>query len=363
METTVSMPRVGKTMEQGRIVIWEKKPGEHVAEGDVLFVMNNGRSDIEIEAMVTGTLKCVLVEAGGSARVGAEIAIIEEGAATNAPAATAPAAKKQAAADEGCSVLVIGGGPGGYVAAIRAAQLGAKVTLVEKAQIGGTCLNRGCMPTKAMLHSSEIYELATCSAGIGIVGESVRVDWEKVQGFRTATIEKLTSGVRALMKANKISLVEGEARFTGTKSIEVAGKEYSADKIIIAAGSSPVIPPIPGLKESSACMDSTACLALDHIPESLLVIGGGVIGLELGTVYRRYGTKVTVIEMAPHLLPLMDAELCELLKDKLQGEGMLWMGLPWKRPVSSVRTDIFMSMKRWRRAPLAYMRLATATVS
>lgn len=322
METTVSMPRVGKTMEQGRIVIWEKKPGEHVAEGDVLFVMNNGRSEIEIEAMVTGTLKRVLVEAGDSARVGAEIAIIEEGAPAKAPAAAVPAAKKQGTADEVCSVLVIGGGPGGYVAAIRAAQLGAKVTLVEKAQIGGTCLNRGCMPTKAMLHSSEIYELATCSAGIGIVGESVRVDWEKVQGFRTATIEKLTSGVRALMKANKISLVEGEARFTGAKSIEVAGKEYSADKIIIAAGSSPVIPPIPGLKESSACMDSTACLALDHIPESLLVIGGGVIGLELGTVYRRYGTKVTVIEMAPRLLPLMDAELCELLKVKLQGEGM-----------------------------------------
>ena len=224
---------------------------------------------------------------------------------------------------EGHSVLVVGGGPGGYVAAIRAAQLGAKVTLIEKDKVGGTCLNRGCMPTKAMLHTSEIYEAATHSADIGIIGADVRVDWEKIQRFRASTVEKLTSGVRTLFRANKIKLVEGEARFTGPKTVSVGNETYSAEKIIIAAGSSPIIPGIPGVRESRACMDSTDCLSLSHIPESLLVIGGGVIGLELGSVYLRYGTKVTVIEMQPKLLPGMDAELSDLVKAKLLREGMV----------------------------------------
>lgn len=322
METKVTMPKIGKDMVQGRIVLWEKKPGDHVEDGDVLFVLNNDHSDIVIEAMASGTLKSILVEAGNSAAVDAELAIIDSSVVSKSTAAATPTANKEVATADGIRVLVIGGGPGGYVAAIRAAQLGAKVTLIEKSQIGGTCLNRGCMPTKAMLHTSEIYEAATGSADLGIVAESVRVNWNKVQDFRLSIIEKLTSGVRALMKANRITLVEGEAHFTGARSVEVAGKEYSADKVIIAAGSRPIMPPIPGLKESAACLDSTACLELDHVPESLLVIGGGVIGLELGTVYRRYGAKVTVIEQAPHLLPMMDSELSELLKVKLQSEGM-----------------------------------------
>ena len=220
------------------------------------------------------------------------------------------------------SVLVIGGGPGGYSAAIRAAQLGAKVTLVEKSKIGGTCLNVGCMPTKAMLHASELYESALLGSKIGIVCEGVKVDWEKVQAFRAATVNKLTAGVRTLIRANKITLVEGEAKFTGEKTVDVAGKEYKADKIIIASGSSPIIPDIPGLKNSKAKLDSTGCLELDHIPESMVVIGGGVIGLELGTIYMRYGTKVTVVEMQPKLLPLMDGELTEMLMQQLRSKGM-----------------------------------------
>jgi dihydrolipoamide dehydrogenase len=220
------------------------------------------------------------------------------------------------------SVLVIGGGPGGYVAAIRAAQLGGEVTLIEKAEVGGTCLNRGCMPTKAMLHTSEIYEEATHSADIGIVGESVKVDWPKVQNFRASVVNQLTGGVKALVKMNKIKLVAGEAKFTGPRTVAVGDAELSADKIIIAAGSYPIVPPIPGLKDSKAAIDSTACLSLDHVPESMLVIGGGVIGLELGSVYMRYGTKVTVVEMLPKLLPLMDGELTTMLQKKLKRQGM-----------------------------------------
>jgi dihydrolipoamide dehydrogenase len=321
------MPKLGLTMTEGTIESWSKKEGDAVKEGEVLFSVSTDKLTNDIEATVSGTLLKIVVKAGEAAPCLAPVAYIgeagEQVASAAAPAAAAPAASAAApAAPEGGTVLVIGGGPGGYVAAIRAAQLGAKVTLVEKAQVGGTCLNRGCMPTKAMLHTSEIYEEATKSADIGIVGKDVEVDWPKVQAFRAGIVEKLTGGVRALLKMSKATVIEGEASFIGPKTVKVGDKELTADKIIIAAGSYPIIPGIPGLKDSKACMDSTDCLTLDHIPESMLVIGGGVIGLELGTVYRRYGAKVTVIEMLPRLLPLMDTELTGMLQAHLTGEGL-----------------------------------------
>ena len=178
------------------------------------------------------------------------------------------------------------------------------------------------MPTKAMLHTSEIYESATHNADIGIIGADVQVDWTRVQAFRASVVEKLTSGVKALCKANKVKVVMGDAKFTGPKTVAVGADSYTADKVIVATGSHPIIPGIPGVKESKAVIDSTACLELDHIPESLLVIGGGVIGLELGSVYLRYGARVTVIEMMPKLLPGMDGELTALLQAKLAGQGL-----------------------------------------
>lgn len=326
MAKEVVMPKLGLTMTEGTIESWSKKEGDAVKEGEVLFSVSTDKLTNDIEATVSGTLLKVVVKAGETAPCLAPVAYIgepgEQVASAAAPAAAAPAASTAAPATAEGSVLIIGGGPGGYVAAIRAAQLGAKVTLVEKAEVGGTCLNRGCMPTKAMLHTSEIYETATHSAGIGIVGKDVEVDWPKVQAFRAGIVEKLTGGVRALMKMSKVTVVEGEASFIGPKTVKVGDKELTADKVIIAAGSYPIIPGIPGLKESKACMDSTECLTLDHIPESILVIGGGVIGLELGTVYRRYGAKVTVVEMLPRLLPLMDTELTGMLQAKLTGEGL-----------------------------------------
>ena len=331
MATELLMPKLGLTMTEGTIDEWKKKEGDAVRQGEILYSVATDKLTNDVEAECDGVLLKILVKEGETVPCKTLIGWI--GAAGEAlPEAAAPAASAPSPAEAGAvkeapkaaagTVLVIGGGPGGYVAAIRAAQLGAKVTLIEKDKVGGTCLNRGCMPTKAMLHASEVYAAATGSAGIGILGVDVRVDWEKVQAFRSATVERLTSGVKALCKANKIKLVPGEAVFTGPKTVKVGGEEYSAEKIIIAAGSYPIIPGIPGLKESKAMLDSTGCLELDHIPESLLVIGGGVIGLELGSVYRRYGARVTVVEMQPKLLPGMDGELTGLLQHKLEGEGM-----------------------------------------
>ena len=328
MATELLMPKLGLTMTEGTIDEWKKKVGDTVAKGEIVYSVATDKLTNDVESEVDGVLLQILVPAGETVPcktvvgwIGAagekipDTASSGETAAPSAAPATAPVSQEN-------SVLVIGGGPGGYVAAIRASQLGAKVTLIEKDKVGGTCLNRGCMPTKAMLHTSEIYDAATHSADIGIIGADVQVDWEKVQGFRASVVEKLTSGVKALCKANKVKVISGEAKFTGPKTVAVGDDTYTADKIIIAAGSHPIIPGIPGVKESKACIDSTACLSLDHVPESLLVIGGGVIGLELGSVYLRYGSKVTVVEMQPKLLPGMDTELSNLVKAKLIGQGM-----------------------------------------
>ena len=324
MAKEVVMPKLGLTMTEGTVEAWLKNEGDEVKEGEKLFSVSTDKLTNDIEATVSGKLLKILVPAGETVACLTPVAVIgaEGESYAAAPAKTAAPAKAEEKSAEGGGVLVIGGGPGGYVAAIRAAQLGAKVTLAERAEIGGTCLNRGCMPTKALLHSSEVYELATNSVDIGIIGRDVAVDWPRVQATRQSVSDKLTGGVRALMRANKVTVVEGEAKFTGPKTVEVGGKPLNPDKIIIAVGSKPVMPPIPGLKECPACIDSTACLKLDHIPESLVVIGGGVIGVELGSVYRRFGSKVSVLELQDRILPQMDGELAELAAAQLVAEGM-----------------------------------------
>ena len=323
MAKEVVMPKLGLTMTEGTVEAWLKNEGDEVKEGEKLFSVSTDKLTNDIEATVSGKLLKILVPAGETVACLTPVAVIgAEGESYTASAPDAAPAKAEEKPAEGGGVLVIGGGPGGYVAAIRAAQLGAKVTLAERAEIGGTCLNRGCMPTKALLHSSEVYELATNSVDIGIIGRDVAVDWPRVQATRQSVSDKLTGGVRALMRANKVTVVEGEAKFTGPKTVEVGGKTLNPDKIIIAVGSKPVMPPIPGLKECPACIDSTACLKLDHIPESLVVIGGGVIGVELGSVYRRFGSKVSVLELQDRILPQMDGELAELAAAQLVAEGM-----------------------------------------
>ena len=324
MAKEVVMPKLGLTMTEGTVEAWLKNEGDEVKEGEKLFSVSTDKLTNDIEATVSGKLLKILVPAGETVACLTPVAVIgaEGESYAAAPAETAAPAKAEEKSAEGGGVLVIGGGPGGYVAAIRAAQLGAKVTLAERAEIGGTCLNRGCMPTKALLHSSEVYELATNSVDIGIIGRDVAVDWPRVQATRQSVSDKLTGGVRALMRANKVTVVEGEAKFTGPKTVKVGDKTLNPDKIIIAVGSKPVMPPIPGLKECPACIDSTACLKLDHIPESLVVIGGGVIGVELGSVYRRFGSKVSVLELQDRILPQMDGELAELAAAQLVAEGM-----------------------------------------
>lgn len=224
-------------------------------------------------------------------------------------------------------MIVIGGGPGGYVAAIRAAQLGAEVTLVEKEHLGGTCLNIGCIPTKAMLHAAEYVNAADEAGKWGVHLKLDRIDFGQVIGQKQAVCGKLVGGVQALLRANKVRVVMGTARFTGIKTVCVKKEDgteeiLKGDRVILATGSVPVIPPIEGLRESRYMIDSTGALNLKEIPASMVVIGGGVIGVELACAYRAFGTEVTIIEALPRICPTLDWEMGDILRGELEKQGI-----------------------------------------
>ena len=225
-------------------------------------------------------------------------------------------------------VVVVGGGPGGYVAAIRAAQLGAQVAVVERERLGGTCLNIGCIPTKCLLHSAELAEqIRTQGSEIGVRVTGLAIDFPQVIHHKDRVTRQLTSGVAGLLRSSGVEYVAGEAVFTGPKSLKVAltdggQREMTADAVIIATGSVNARPPIPGLRENPNCIDSTGALSLDRLPRSMVIIGGGVIGMEMACAYGAFGTKVTVVEAMDHLLPMLDGELTRIGVKHMQDMGI-----------------------------------------
>ncbi len=212
-------------------------------------------------------------------------------------------------------IIIIGGGPGGYVSAIRAAQLGAEVTLVERQHLGGTCLNIGCIPTKCLLHSAELAEsIRNEGKEIGIEVSDLKVNFQQVINHKNDISHKLTAGISGLLRMNKVNVVEGEAKFIAPKKLQVSMSDgkvevMTADAIIIATGSINARPPIPGLNTVPAVIDSTGALSLDKLPKSMVVIGGGVIGLELACAYAGFGTKVSVVEAMDSMLPMLDKDI------------------------------------------------------
>ena len=208
-------------------------------------------------------------------------------------------------------LIVIGAGPGGYVAAIRAAQLGLKTACVESREtLGGTCLNVGCIPSKAMLHASEMYHEAHSGAlaKFGIDFKGVALNLDQMQAEKTKAVGELTGGIEFLFKKNKVDWLKGHAAFTSANSLDVAGKSYTAKNILIATGSS--VTPLPGVEiDQKVIVDSTGALALPKVPKKMVVIGGGVIGMELGSVWLRLGAEVIVVEYLDQILPGYDGEV------------------------------------------------------
>ena len=345
MATEVLMPKLGLTMTEGTIEEWKFKEGDTVKKGDILFSVATDKLTNDVEAEEDGVLLKILLPEGETAPcksvigwIGAAGEAVPDAAgaaapaaAPAAPAAAAPAAAAPAAAPAAAgqkTIIVIGGGPGGYVAAIRASQLGAKVTLVEREHIGGTCLNIGCIPTKCLLHSAELVsEIKDQGADIGVKVSGVEVDFPQVIAHKNAISKQLTQGVAGLLKANKVAKIDGEATFTGPKTLSVkksdgSVEEMTADAIIVATGSVNSQPPIPGLKENPNCIDSTGALSLEKLPKSMVVIGGGVIGLELACAYAAFGTKITVVEALDHMLPMLDGDLTKIGVAHMKKMGM-----------------------------------------
>jgi len=223
-------------------------------------------------------------------------------------------------------VIFIGAGPGGYVGAIRAAQLGLKTACVESREtLGGTCLNVGCIPSKALLHGSEKYEEAVNGtlARYGVKLGKVELDLAALQADKADAVKGLTGGIEYLFKKNKVDWLKGTGSFKDAHTVTVAGKDYTAKEVVIATGSS--VTPLPGVEvdnDKGVIVDSTGALALAKVPQHLVVIGGGVIGLELGSVWRRLGAKVTVVEFLDQLLPGMDGDIRKEAAKIFKKQGM-----------------------------------------
>lgn len=332
------MPKLGLTMNEGTIIKWHKEEGDIVKIGDNLYDIETDKITNTITAKEEGILRKIIVGEKKSGKVTAPIGILAEkdediisileGMGENqieAPIDKSINVKPCEAT--GKDIIVIGGGPGGYVAAIRAAQLGANVKVVEKKHLGGTCLNIGCVPTKVLLHTAELFkEILNCQAyGIKLDGK-VSVDWDILQNRKEEVVAHLVGGVEGLLRLNNIEVVNGEASFIDKNTINVRKDDGSsinlkADNYIIATGSKPFIPQIEGI-ESEGVLDSTEILSLEEIPKELIIVGGGVIGTEFASLFNSLGSKVTIIEMLPYILPPIDREISEIVKMKFENEGI-----------------------------------------
>ena len=222
--------------------------------------------------------------------------------------------------------IVIGAGPGGYGCAIRLGQLKQKTVCIEKDEVGGVCLNWGCVPSKALIAASHTYEKVQNGASMGLMAENVRMDVPKMQEWKDGIVKKLTSGVRGLLKGNGAELVIGDARVVGPKTVQVKTREGATETIeatkgiVIATGSSTI--EIPSFKfDGKQIIGAKEAVSLKEVPKRLLVIGGGVIGLELGCVYQKFGSQVTVVEMTPSLLPGVDPECTAVVEKRMVKHG------------------------------------------
>ena len=230
---------------------------------------------------------------------------------------------------ESFDLIVIGGGPGGYLCAERAAQGGLKAAVIESRHMGGTCLNEGCIPTKTLLNSAKLYRHATESAAYGVTSEGVSFDHAKVIARKAKVVKILVTGVESTMKANKVTVIRAEAHIEGKKDgmfqVSAGGETYAASRLAIATGSEAVVPPIPGVKEgveSGFVVTNREILNQTTLPKDLVVIGGGVIGLGMACYFASVGVHVTVIEMMPKIAGNTDAEICGLLMEEYGKRGM-----------------------------------------
>lgn len=344
----VKVPDIGdfKEVEVIELLV---KPGDTIKVDQSLITVESDKASMEIPSSHAGVVKELKIKMGDKIAEGSLLLILEAVSATAAPAAesapsaavaataaAAPAAPAAAVtppaptaattfagtADIECDTIVLGAGPGGYTAAFRAADLGQKVVLIERyASLGGVCLNVGCIPSKALLHAAKVITEAEEMAHFGIKMSAPEIDIDALRGWKEGIIKKLTGGLTGLAKARKVQVVEGRGAFSSANTITVETKDgnkvIAFKHAIIAAGSS--VAKIPGFPyDDPRVIDSTGALALRSIPKKMLVIGGGIIGLEMACVYDALGTKITVVEFADGLIPAADRDVVKPLQKRIE---------------------------------------------
>ena len=322
------------------------KVGDKVEKEQSLITLESDKATMEIPSSAAGVIKELKLKVGDEVSEGAVIAVLEAADVAAAPApATAPAAPAAAApkaapapapasapapkaagasgrtADIECQLLVLGSGPGGYTAAFRGADVGLDTVLVERYEtLGGVCLNVGCIPSKALLHAAAVIDEAEAMAAHGVSFGKPKIDIDKLRSFKTKVVAQLTGGLGTMAKQRKVRTVQGVGTFVSPNELEVEGKDGKKlirfEKAVIAAGSQSVrLPAFPW--DDERIMDSTGALELKDVPKKLLVVGGGIIGLEMATVYAALGSEVTVVEFMDQIIPGADADLIKPLAKRL----------------------------------------------
>ena len=316
----VKVPDIGdfKDVEVIEVLV---KPGDTIAREQSLITLESDKAAMEIPSPGAGVVKEIRIKTGDKVSQGSPILVLEPSAAQEKPAARAEPARAAAApttpspsakADIECDVLVLGAGPGGYSAAFRAADLGLKTVLVERyPTLGGVCLNVGCIPSKALLHTAAVMDAARALGAHGIAFGEPKIDLGKLRAFKDKVVGKLTGGLAAMAKMRKVTVLAGIGRFSDPNHLLVEGKEGTRAvhfaSAIIAAGSQAA--KLPFLPEDPRIVDSTGALELARVPKRMLVIGGGIIGLEMGTVYSTLGARLDVVEMMDALMLGADRDL------------------------------------------------------
>ncbi|UVD81509.1 dihydrolipoyl dehydrogenase [Mycoplasma iguanae] len=375
---------IGEGLHEGVVAEIYKKVGDEVKEGDPLFSVETDKVTSDIPSPVTGKITKVLMNQGDTIHVGQEIYYIDDGSTTesnddtaptetaaeeesaasvvgevkvsnellsfnfstpapvkaapeSAPSATVESSKVETQFDKGKSytgaieaefdVIVIGSGPGGYLAAEMSGDHGLKTLIIEKEFWGGVCLNVGCIPTKALLKTAEVHEYIKHAAdyGVDINTSSLKINWEKMHQRKRDVVAQLTTGVQLLMKANKVKTIFGEAKFIGAHEIEVVGKVYRGKNIIIATGSSDRHLDLPGFEDgykTGKLITSKEAINLDKKPKTMTIVGGGVIGVEFSQVFAQTGVKVTILQNTDRILAGIDAELAKVIATKLESTGV-----------------------------------------
>lgn len=348
MATEVLMPRQGQSVESCIITGWKVKEGDKVAEGQALCEVETDKATFEVPAPAAGTVLGIFYADGADVPVLKVIAAIgapgedisgmkpkmsevrSQTSEVSKPVETPkveikpptpvsrPLTPSNSAAAE-FDIIIIGAGPGGYVMAERAGHLGKKVLLIEKQYLGGVCLNWGCIPTKTLLNSAKHYVHAKEAPEFGVTTGEVKFDLTKAMAWKQEVIETLRAGIAFMMKKNKVTVVNGEAKFLGPRKVQVGDKVYEGTDVVIATGSSPFVPPIPGAKQPHV-MTSTEILSIDKMPKTLTVIGGGVIGVEFASFFSSLGVQVNVIEMLEEIIPFMDRGQAKEFRKALKGK-------------------------------------------